>query len=332
MKRLRNLFAVNDEDQASVMGKKSQARKTPKSSSTMTRSKANELSSGFSSSTEVPINLITVSRPSPVASQDSFSINTNPSVSTRPSFILSQEELPTQPTPTFDSELFQRSIKTFLEEKFDSLNENRKRDNEHWESQLAQIKKRKINSHVFKYKSNKIQYEFLSEVAESLEEAKDLLAAGSKRRLNSELDDLSAKISKRQKIIRLADRSVAGWDTVNEYLTDELASGSDDDKKMRQAEARAISKKSREAKQKTKSTSSSKSFPKYFPRPVIHPSFVHQPPVVHPPKIVPLVPQPFLGQGAVVPQQSYRAPVPTNVCFECGLPGHWRASCPTKQN
>ena len=88
MKRLRNLFAVNDEDQASVMGKKSQARKTPKSSSTMTRSKANELSSGFSSSTEVPINLITVSRPSPVASQDSFSINTNPSVSTRPSFII----------------------------------------------------------------------------------------------------------------------------------------------------------------------------------------------------------------------------------------------------
>ena len=46
-------------------------------------------------------------------------------------------------------------------------------------------------------------------------------------------------------MIRLADRSTAGWDTVNQYLPDELASDSDDDKKLRQAENRAISKRSK---------------------------------------------------------------------------------------
>ena len=42
----------------------------------------------------------------------------------------------------------------------------------------------------------------------------------------------------------MADKSVAGCNTVDEYyLTYELASDSDDEKRMKQAEARALSKK-----------------------------------------------------------------------------------------
>ena len=40
----------------------------------------------------------------------------------------------------------------------------------------------------------------------------------------------------------MADRSPAGWATVEEYLSDELASDSEDEKRIRSAEARAIRK------------------------------------------------------------------------------------------
>ena len=41
----------------------------------------------------------------------------------------------------------------------------------------------------------------------------------------------------------MADKTVAGWIIVEEYLTDEFASNSDDEKRLRQAEARARRKK-----------------------------------------------------------------------------------------
>ena len=63
-----------------------------------------------------------------------------------------------------------------------------------------------------------------------------MVEAGSKKRLNKVLNDIVLSINGRQKIIRLADRSAAGWDTVNEYLPDQLASDSEDDKKLRQVE------------------------------------------------------------------------------------------------
>ena len=60
----------------------------------------------------------------------------------------------------------------------------------------------------------------------------------------------------RNKLIRMADKSVAGWNIVDEYLTDELASDSDDEKRLRQAGARALRKK--KAKSRRISTTSFK--------------------------------------------------------------------------
>ena len=45
-------------------------------------------------------------------------------------------------------------------------------------------------------------------------------------------------IDKQNKLIRLADKSEVGWLMVNEYVTDDLASDSGDDAKIRKAEKR----------------------------------------------------------------------------------------------
>ena len=42
-------------------------------------------------------------------------------------------------------------------------------------------------------------------------------------------------IRTRQKLIRIADKSVDGWKVVDEYVSDDLASGSEDDKRLRRA-------------------------------------------------------------------------------------------------
>ena len=40
---------------------------------------------------------------------------------------------------------------------------------------------------------------------------------------------------KQQKLIRIADKSVDGWKVVDEYLSDDLASASEEDKRLRRA-------------------------------------------------------------------------------------------------
>ena len=52
-----------------------------------------------------------------------------------------------------------------------------------------------------------------------------------------------ASIQKRQKLIELADKSEAGWLVVDEYESDELADDSEDDKKIRRAQDKAVRKK-----------------------------------------------------------------------------------------
>ena len=42
-------------------------------------------------------------------------------------------------------------------------------------------------------------------------------------------------ICKRQKLIRIADKSADSWKVVDEYVSDELASGSEDEKRLKKA-------------------------------------------------------------------------------------------------
>jgi hypothetical protein len=68
------------------------------------------------------------------------------------------------------------------------------------------------------------------------------LLEGNLTKENSELEKLKTLVQKRTKLIRFADKSPAGWSAVEEYESDELAEDSDDEKKLRSAERRAMTK------------------------------------------------------------------------------------------
>jgi hypothetical protein len=52
--------------------------------------------------------------------------------------------------------------------------------------------------------------------------------------------DVKSKIKHRNKRIQIADSFPGGWSTVREYEKPSLASDSDDERKLKQAESRAI--------------------------------------------------------------------------------------------
>ena len=74
---------------------------------------------------------------------------------------------------------------------------------------------------------------------DKFDEASDALKAKSYDKVKATLDSGTEVVSTRIKVIKMADKSDFGWSTVNEYLSDELASNSDDEKRMYRAERRA---------------------------------------------------------------------------------------------
>lgn len=90
-----------------------------------------------------------------------------------------------------------------------------------------------------KRKRNQQQLDHVIQVLVRFNEASDALKAKSHDKAEAALDAGTEVVSKRIKVIKMADKSDFGQSTVNEYLSDELTSNSDDEKRMYKAERRA---------------------------------------------------------------------------------------------
>ena len=104
-----------------------------------------------------------------------------------------------------------------------------------------EVKKLKIDIDVvWKRPGNKVQFDFNSEI-------QDLISQSLWAQENSKADYASDllteavdKLKKRKKLIRIADTSEGGWDTVKQYESNPIASDSNDESKLQKAENRAL--------------------------------------------------------------------------------------------
>ena len=113
----------------------------------------------------------------------------------------------------------------------------------------------------FKFVGNQKQYQFNTETIDIVDQAQSHLNNSTTLEAYSCLKKLKEKIKHRNKLIRLAGKCEAGSDTALECEQDELASGFDDEKRMRQAEFRAPRRKKQKQNERKKRLSSNTTNP-----------------------------------------------------------------------
>ncbi|CAB4031942.1 integrase recombinase xerD homolog, partial [Paramuricea clavata] len=92
---------------------------------------------------------------------------------------------------------------------------------------------------------NKDQFLFNVELQNSIEESTELLQHQDVEGALVTLETAQKSLHLRQKKIKLADKSDAGWLAVKEYEAEDLASDSDDEKRIKKAQASAVRKKAK---------------------------------------------------------------------------------------
>ena len=108
-----------------------------------------------------------------------------------------------------------------------------------------ELKKLKTDSKTassLQFKGNRIQFEFNTQLLDCLDLAIPNLSEGNLLGVQEHLQKAKGDLEKRIKLIRFADKSPAGWAAVEGYESDELAENSEDEKKLRAAERRALTK------------------------------------------------------------------------------------------
>lgn len=219
-------------------------------------------------------------------------------------------------------------IRTYFEERFNQLLTSTRRTQ-------RQLSEHEAMRKPLKYPGNEMQVAFNTKILSSITEVRDLLRENEGREAEEKLRGIEKKITDRVKLIRLADRSPGGWETVKEYEDDDLADNSADEKKIRKAETRAL------AKKKKKDSSSSSRFHPYegakestSNEATSNTRFRNAPRRDSAPSTQVTGNSVRTGLRANAPAGQQVGGVPSystygqGQCYGCGGFGHWRRHCP----
>jgi hypothetical protein len=113
------------------------------------------------------------------------------------------------------------------------------------DTQINKMQDITADKYAFKRKGNEEQFKHNSKVSSSFREAGACLVEPTLDSIEvakGKINEGISLINQRQKLVKLADSSELGWRVVNEYTQHQLASDSDDGKKMYKAEARPVDK------------------------------------------------------------------------------------------
>lgn len=141
-----------------------------------------------------------------------------------------------------------QQFKSYIDDRLENLTNTLQAKAASTESEpLLSTKKlqRETEAQKFRYKANARQFVHNAEV---LDYVQGVIKCLSQARPDSDgaltaANKALAAIQRRQKLLKLADRSEAGWLAVEEYESDELADDSDDEKRIRRAQEKASRKK-----------------------------------------------------------------------------------------
>ena len=109
-------------------------------------------------------------------------------------------------------------LKTYMNDKLSGIENNL---NDRVVNLAKKVKKAEPS---FRFKGNQVQFELNTEISGNINVVLSELGRNNVRKAVKLLEDSLAVLKKRNILIRIADKSEGGWKTVDEYLSDEVAS------------------------------------------------------------------------------------------------------------